>query len=253
MGNLQSAFIIVAIVMLVLNILNFISLMMIKKEVKLEKSARKNMSDIMKNTLKNKNFRNVLILTATWDIAKFMMIGFMGIYKTKDLGMTIATIQGVSMIAMLVRMGVTIPFGKLADKKSYAKCMEIAFVVAAIAFLINVFVTPDRWWLIIAFTVVFEASQAGIGQNATNICYSYVKEEYIVYAMVIKGSIGGVLGFLASLLGGKILDIIQHNNNMIFGIECHAQQVLSLISFLIMIVAILFDRVVVEKQKVMIQ
>ena len=119
-------------------------------------------------------------------------------------------------------------------------------------FLINVFVTPERWWLIIAFTVVFEASQAGIGQNATNICYSYVKEEYIVYAMVIKGSIGGVLGFLASLAGGKIVDIIQNNNNMIFGIECYAQQVLSLISFVIVIVVILFDRLVVEKQKVMI-
>jgi len=252
-GKLRIAFIAVAMVMLILNVLNLISLLMIKREEEFENASQKKLSDIIKNTLGNKNFRNVIILTVIWDIAKFMTIGFMGVYKTKDLAISVAMIQVIGMVAMIARMIVTIPFGRLSDKKSYAKCMEIAFIVAALSFFVNVFTVPERWWLIIAFTVIFEMSQAGIGQNVTNISYSYVKEEYIVYSMVIRNCIGGILGFGTSILASKILEYIQENNNMIFGIECYAQQVLSLISFVIMIIAVLFDRLVVEKQKVMIQ
>lgn len=82
---------------------------------------------------------------------------------------------------------------------------------------------PERWWLIIVYTVVFEMSQAGTGQNVTNISYSYVKEEYIVYSMVIRNCIGGLFGFGASILASKILENIQGNNNMIFGVDCYAQ------------------------------
>ena len=117
----------------------------------------------------------------------------------------------------------------------------------------NVFTTPDTWWLVIVFTVLYNVSLAGTNQNSFNIAYSYVNEKYIVQAMSIKNCIGGLCGFGASILGGKILDLVQGNNNMIFGVHIYGQQLLSLISFAIIMVIIDYIRKVIEKQEIMIQ
>ena len=72
-------------------------------------------------------------------------------------------------------------------------------------------------------------------------------------AMAIQNCISGVLGFCATLLGSYVLSHIQNNGNMLFGIPVYGQQVLSAISLIIVLCCIVYDRVVVEKQDVMIQ
>ena len=69
--------------------------------------------------------------------------------------------------------------------------------------------------------------------------------------MAIQNCISGVLGFCASLVGSLILSYIQKNGNMLFGISVYGQQVLSAISLIIVIGAIVYDRLVVEKQDIM--
>ena len=94
---------------------------------------------------------------------------------------------------------------------------------------------------------------AGISQNFFNIAYSYVDGDYFVEASAIKNSISGILGFLMSLAASALLDHIQKNGNMLFGIHVYGQQVLSVISFVLALAAILFNKFVIQKQKVMIQ
>ena len=96
-------------------------------------------------------------------------------------------------------------------------------------------------------------SVAGTNANKFNITYSYVKREYISQAMAKQNCISGVLGFFASLIGIVILTYIQNNNNTFFGIHVYGQQVLSAISFLIILGAGVYDRKVVEKQEIMVQ
>ena len=96
-------------------------------------------------------------------------------------------------------------------------------------------------------------SGAGTNANLNNITYNYVDAQYFIQASAIKNSIGGLCGFGASLLGGAILSRIQANGNSLFGIHVYGQQVLATLSFLLMIVTILFVRFVIEKQKRIIQ
>ena len=77
--------------------------------------------------------------------------------------------------------------------------------------------------------------------------------DYYVYAMAIKNCIGGVSGFLASIIGSKILEYIQASGNVFMSIPMYGQQLLSAISLVIIVIDILFIHFVVEKQKVMIQ
>ena len=253
-GNLEGGFLFIAIGVLILNICNLICLLTIKKEEPQEVSEEtEKLSVVAKNIIGNKNFRSVIILQILWNVAIYFTIGFLGVYKTKDLAMSLTLIQVINIVASIARIFVSKPFGKYSDRHSYAKGLCLGYYLAACAFFVNMFTTQSTWWLIIAYTVLYSASCAGTNQNSFNISYSYVETKYITQAMAIKNSIGGICGFFASLVGGKILSMIQASGNTFMGLSVNGQQVLSAISFLLVIVCIIFTKTVVEKQKVTIR
>ena len=251
-GNIKGGFIFISVSIFILNIFNFISLILIKDEKK-EQIKKKKTKDIIKNTLGNKNYVNIVIVTVLYDIAKYLTIGFLGTFKTNDLLLTVGAVQVINMISNLARLSVSLPFGKYSDKHSFANGLKLAYIIASLGFLINAFTTKSTWWFIIIYTVLYNVSMAGSNQNSTNITYSYVKEEYFVHAIAIKNSISGIFGFGASILGSRILSHIQSNGNTFMGIPMYGQQLLSAMSFVFMIVVILFIHFVVEKQEVMVQ
>ena len=202
-GNLNGGFLFIAVSIFILNICNFISLMLIKKEDKSEHQGdRETLCVIIKNTLGNRNFVNIIIMTTLWDIARYFTIGFLGVFKTNDLMMSVLLIQVINICANFIRMLVSKPIGHYSDKNSYAKGMKLGMWLAAGAFFVNIFTTKNTWYLIIIYTILYNCAFAGTNQNSFNITYSYVDSKYITQAMAFKNSIGGICGFLASVLGG---------------------------------------------------
>lgn len=253
-GNIKGGFIFISAVILILSISDIISLLLIKNEpIKTEEEKHLPIKEIYKNTLGNRNFLNVILVAALFKMATSMTVGFLGTFKTKDLLLSVGSVQVINMIANLGRMAISIPFGRYSDKHSFASGIKLAYIMAAGAFAVNIFTNNNTWWLIIIFTLLYNMSYAGFNQNMFNITYSYVKVDYYVYATAIQNCIGGIAGFFAAILGGKILGFIQESGNMFLGIPMYGQQFLSLISVLILIVDILFIHFVVEKQKIFIQ
>lgn len=68
-------------------------------------------------------------------------------------------------------------------------------------------------------------------------------------ALGIKSATGGLTSFFAALVGGAILDNIQKNGNMLFGMSVYAQQVLSLIACLICVILVVYMYTVIMKLK----
>ncbi len=254
LDNLNGAFLFIAASIFILNICNIICLSMIKKEDKSEHIADSEpIKVVLKNTLGNKNFQHILILTILWNVANYFTIGFMGVFKTNDLLISVFVIQLINIISHFARMLVSKPIAKYSDKKSFAKGFKLGLYLAAIAFFSNIFTTNSTWYLIIPFTVIHSCALAGVGANTFNIVYSYVDSKYVSHAMGLKNGIAGFIGFLASLAGGKIVEVVQANNNTVFGVHIYAQQILCAISLIITIVPIIYTKTVIEKQKVMIQ
>ena len=253
--NLNGGFLFIALSIFILNVCNFISLMLIKVEspqTKRLKTAEPVWS-VLRNLVGNKKYRNIIILTSMWEIARYFTIGFMGIFKSKDLMMSVSLVQLINVISCLSRMLISKSIGYYADKNSYAKGFKLGLYFAAGAFLINMFTTKATWFLVIIFTILYNCSLAGTNSSSFNMIYSYVDSEYITQALSLKNCIGGLLGFGASIIGGELLDVIQAGNNMIFDIHIYGQQVLSGISFVITVTTIIFITKVVEKQKVFVQ
>jgi membrane-bound lytic murein transglycosylase B len=122
--------------------------------------------------------------------------------------------------------------------------------IAAAGYLVNIFTTPNMWWLVVLYTILYHVACAGTSQNMMNMVYSYVDSKYFVQASAIKYSISGLCGFGASMLASRILGAVQANGNSLFGLSLYGQQLLSAISLVLVLIAIVFVKLVVEKQKI---
>ncbi len=255
LGNINGAFLFISGSILAISIINFICLKLIKSQRPKDEENTSSISlkQVIKVTFIKKSFRNVIIMESIQKFAVYFTVGFMGIYKTKDLLMSVFLIQLINIVASIARMTLSIPFAKYSDKRSFAKGMELGLFFAALSFLVNVFTTPERWYLVIPFTLLYNISSAGTNSNSFNMAYSYVPLDCITQAISIKNSVSGICGFIASILGGVVLDFVQKNGDSIFGIAIRGQQVLSAVSFILILIAFLFTHFVVSKQKVKIQ
>lgn len=253
LGNIEGAFIFLSVTILILNICNFISLMMIKNEKREETTKRDSFADVIKALLQNKDFINITAMGAIWECAKGFSIGFMGTYKYKELAMSVLFIQIINMVSQLARLLVSKPLGKYTDNTSYAKGLELGIIIASVSFATSIFARPGAGWLLILHTILYNVSLAGTSNNATLITYNYVEENHLIQAMAVKNCIGGLAGFFVSLIAAKLLDFVQTNGNSIFGIQIYGQQLLSAISLILSIVSIIYIRKVINKMKVKIQ
>ncbi len=251
-GQIEKGFIFTAASIFILSICNFVSLMLIKKDDKpVEKAEYIPFKVVMTDLFGNKNFRNVIILSCIWYAAQYVSIGFLGVYKTNTLLYTVGTVQIINIVGNAFRFVFSIPFGKYSDKHSFVKGIKLALGIAAVAFASNIFCTPETRWMIIIYTILHAVCMAGVNQNFFNIIYSYVDSKYFVQASAIKNSIGGLFGFLVSLLSGYLLSFVQNCDNKIFGITVYGQQIQGLISFILVIAAIVFIKFTLEKEKIM--
>lgn len=155
------------------------------------------------------------------------------------------------MIGSLARFLLLQQMGRFADKTSYARGFRVALSMYIVSFLFLVFTNANTWYLIIPFTILNTASQSGLVANSENIIYGYVNEKYFSYAFSIMRSISGFFGFAAAYIGGYILEVVQKNGNLVFGLSMSGQQVLALLTVLISIVSFLICKFVIEKQNVM--
>lgn len=248
--NIEGAFIFLAAGILVCGILDFISAMLMQTPDEDHRDTYDvgvSILESVKVVCKSKKFLTILLLSFTWSFTSHLTVSFLGIYKTKDLAISMTLIQIINIIGVLTRFSISTPVAKLSDKTSYARGVRFGMTLNFIGFVTVMFTSPKFWWLIIVYTILYTAAQAGTVQNLYNIVFDCVEEKYFVHASAIKSALGGIGGFSASLVGSAILNKIQANGNMIFGLEMRAQQVLATISAILTVLILIYLKFVVEK------
>lgn len=252
-NNVEGGFIFAAIGILIFSLSDLAMLLIIKNDVKPKAKAGDgaSMLDVFHNTLCNKNFLSIVLLQVLWNSSIYIVAGFLGTYANFLFKFSI--VQAISVAGQLSRALFSKPFGKYTEKRTFAKGIELGIIIAAAAMLFNSFTSPSTAFFFIIYTVLYNICLAGVSGNITNITYSYVDSRYFSEASAIKNSIGGLCGFGTTLIGGKILDAVQANGNQVFGIPMYGQQLLSIISFIMLTITFLFTHFVVGRQRVMVQ
>lgn len=237
---------------LIFAVCDFICLMLIQPQTSAADQAKAPQTDLksaMHHTLGNKSFVYVVLLCCLWKFAMYFSIGFMGTYKKMLFGLALTQI--INNVGTLARFAFSKPIGRFSDKYSYAKGISLGLIFAAIAFGINIFSAPGAItkWFVVIYVAFYSLCQAATNQNLLNISYNYVPKEYFVQASAVKNSLSGLVGFGASLLAGRLMTAIQDSGNTFFGLPVYGQQVLSACSFILVLICLIFNKLVIQKQK----
>lgn len=234
-GNIEGGLLFIASTLLALNLINIISLATIKdEEVQARKSMNVPVKEVCKHIISNKIFFRYTVIDCISSFAGGLLVGFIGVYKIKELAFSLFAVQLINIFADFMRMAFSMPFAKFSDKYGFANGLLIAEILNSSAIIVLVFTMPQTRFLIIPYTLLTTVALAGSYQNSYNIGYTLLPAKYMVQAMSVKRTATGITSFLSAILGGFILNSVQKLNLPLYG-----QQVLALVSVCIHIPALI--------------
>lgn len=246
-GDLNGAFATLGITIFVLMILHTLTLVLSKEKSVVENEKIKT-SILIKNLLKDKNLLKIIIVSVFWNIANYAATPFYGTYQIKELGFSMTFVSILATIYAIVRTLFSRPLGRYADKHSFAKMLNICFIIMLIAFAVNIFTVPANGKVFYTiYYILYAIGMAGISSSTINLIYDYVDEEKRIGALALKSTLAGFAGFFTTLLVSPLVKHIQANGNEIFGISVYAQQVVSLMAVVLIGLLIIYLNTVVRK------
>ena len=240
-GQIRKSFAICAGVIFVLTVLHTLTMVLAA-----EKEEREGVSS---GTGRGGRFgiirdRNVLRVTAVlviWHAANYVAVPFYGSYQIKELGFGLKYVSILGILYSSVRILFSFVWGAYADRRSFARMMRACMAVAAVGCLINVFTVPENGKLFFTtYYICYAVAMAGIGNAAMNVVFDYVDAPKRADALAVTQVVAGICGFATTLLASPLVTYIQENGNKFMGIHLYAQQVLSLLSCGLYLLAIGF-------------
>ena len=245
-GDLNTAFIIGGITLFALTVIHTALLFGIKENpvAEVEKVSVKLQ---IKEAITDKNLMKLIPLFVLWNVANYITTPFYGTYMQKDLGFSMSLIALLSAIYAIVRSLCSIPMGKFADKYSFVNMLTVCYSVMLLGYIFNIFFGGVFYVL---YYICFAVAMAGINSGTVNLVYDYVGKDKRTGTLAIKNTVAGFAGFFSTLCAKPLVDYVQGEGNRFFGIEgVHAQQILSAISAVIVVVIILYLNFVVRRMK----
>ena len=242
-------YVICAVALLLMTLIHFCSVA-IATEQPICKTENVPLKSTIKRIARNQNFIKVVVVGLLWNVASALSISFFASYLREELAFTFTVIAILTTVSSIARILASPVLGRIADKHSFATSMTVAFILAGIGFLAMVFTAPATRWLYIVYACFYGFAMAGINSGVINFVYDYVEHQDRATAMGVKNALGGFLSFFTALISGAIMSAIQKKGGFrILGVNLYAQQILSLLSCIAVVVLIVYMRLVVAPLK----
>lgn len=194
----------------------------------------------------NRDLIKVISVGIIWNIVSALSVSFFVSYLRQELAFSFTIIAVLSTAASICRIAVSPLLGRIADRYSFATSMTLSFAVVAVGFLAMVFTVPETRWLYLVYACLNAFAMAGINGGLINLIYDYVGNSERGVAMGVQNALGGILGFLATLVSGFILGKVQQAGGLyILGTKLYAQQLLAFMSFVGTVILIVYMRAVI--------
>lgn len=245
--NIRGAFVVCGITIFVMTVIHTLSLVFAKEREPIEKSNKPIFKEF-KETVTDKDVMKIILVSVIWSVCNHISIPFFGTYQIKELGFSMTFVGTLSIVYSAVRILSSVFLGKYADKYSFAKMLTICHTLVSVCFLAIVFSNANNGY--VTYTVyymLYAAGMGGINSAETNIVFDYVAPERRTSVLAVKQTLGGVLGFVATLAATPLVEYIQQRGNIVFGRTVYAQQILAAISFLLVVCLLIYLKKVVYK------
>lgn len=246
-GNIRLAFIISAAVMFFLTLLHTLTLVL-TVEKPMSNFDFKGLKETVKELLHDKSVLSVTMVFVLYNMAYFASIPFYGTYQINELGFNLKFVSLLVIFSSVIRILVSKFWGRYADKHSFAKMIEKCFLCMAISFLCVIFSSPSNAkWVFTLYYVFNGIAMGGINSALINLIFDFTTYENRANALGITQAVAGIVGFLTTLLVSPLVSVIQEGGMKVLGINVYAQQVVTMISFIIIILAYFYVKIVLKK------
>lgn len=246
-GNLNGAFIVCGFSVFGLMLLHSATLIF-SKEMPVEDKEKISIKQLLGELIKDKNLFKVTLISVLWNVVNYAATPFYGSYQIKELGFTMTFVSVLSIAYSIVRAVFSKPMGKFADKYSFAKMLNICFIIMLVGFGINMFTVPSNGKVFYTiYYMLYAIGMAGINSAVINLIYDYVDKEKRIGALALKSTLAGFAGFFTTLAISPLVTYIQNNNNVFLCLHVYAQQVVSAIAVVLLIILIVYLNTVVKK------
>lgn len=247
-GRLNTAFIIVAAVIVVLTIIHSASILL-APEKEIETHKKISIVDAVKNVVKNKNVLKIFLVCIAYYAATYISTPYHAVYQLNDLGFSLTTVSILTIIGNMSRIVFSRFWGKLADKKSFITMFKWALAVLGVANAAYIFATPKTALITVTLYYIFHGiAMGGINNAITNIIFVYAAPSERSDSLAVCQAVSGTVGFLSTLLISPFIAFMQSRGNTLFGITIYAQQIISIISFLMITAIIIFIKFSMEEK-----
>ena len=248
-GEIKIAFILSALVLLVLTAGHTAS-MLLAVEKPLPSTQKKSLKRNIKEMLTNKNVLSVTGLFAIYYISNYCWSPFLNTYYINELGFNLKTVTGLGIAGSVARILVSRFWGKYADKNSFSVMLEKCFIILLLDRLCVAFAMPSTGIVMVTLHIVLNAvAMGGVNSAMINLVFDYVQPEKRADSLAICQAVAGTVGFLTTLLASPVISVMQGNGNHLLGMTVYAQQLLSVVSLLIVLIIIVYNRKVIMKNK----
>lgn len=246
-NNIKGAFIVCGLSVFGLMAFHSATLIFSKEKPALE-TEKISTKQLLKDLIKDKNLFKIILISVLWSVITYSATPFYGSYQINELGFSMTFVSVLSAVGAVVRTLFSRPMGKFADKHSFASMLNICFVVVLVAFGFNIFTVPDNGKVFFTIYLMLNSiAMAGINSATINLIYDYVDKEKRIGALALKSTLAGFAGFFTTLAISPLVSYIQGKGNKFLGMNIYAQQVVSVVAVMLLVVLIIYLNLVVRK------
>lgn len=204
-------FIIVFSLVLVLVVLDIYVLNKIREPKIVPIKQNVNVKSLFTLPLKNKQFRPVIFLNATWSFAAQLALPFFSVYMVTGLELSYTFIMAANILMSVVQASTAKLWGRLADKFSWEVTTIISIGMLGLCHLTWAFVTKEICYLIIPFIQILAgAGWSGVNMSLFNIQFKHAPQEGRTIFVGFNAAIAGVTGFASALLGAFLVGVLSN-------------------------------------------
>lgn len=198
--------------------------------------------DTLRDVFANSDFRKVIYIYLFWYGGERLVTLFINVYLVSDLHMKYTFMSVIAMVCAVLRAIIIPMTGKIADKTSYVKTLNAGVVITALGFVACAFCMPGPYaeLMYIIYTVLYQIGISVFGVGMAVLLYSIPPKGDSAKYFAVNSTINGASGLVTALVGGLILDVLQKANVHIFGVHIFAQQIMSVISTVVLAALFIF-------------
>ncbi len=246
---IKTAFLICAVAVFVIMISHTILLVLHSDTTDHSERKKASVRDLG-HALKDKNVLKIAIVFCLWHFAWQFSVPFFGAYKNNDLGFSLTFSSILSIGYSIIRSVMSRVWGVYADKKSFAKMFFACVCVMIVGFFTVSFANPSNGRVIfILYTIFYASATAGTNSAMFNFSFEFVAKDKLESGIAVINAVGGISGFLTTLVMSRVVSAVQAAGNTVFGFHIYAQQILAFGSCILMCVVAIYIRKVLYFMK----